>query len=57
MKSIWKNTQQPSETYSPKTEQKRNEAFRLLDELERELARKQALRAVLKELSDPQDSW
>jgi hypothetical protein len=37
-------TAKNSAPYSPKTEQDRNEAFRLLDEFEKELARRVAFR-------------
>jgi len=38
-----------SKPYSPKTEQERNEPFRLLDEFEKELARQVAFREAVVE--------
>ena len=42
-----KNNEQDSMPYVPKTDEERNEAFRLLGELESESARQQAFREVL----------
>ena len=42
-----KNNEQDSTPYVPKTDEERNEAFRLLEELERESARQQAFREAL----------
>jgi hypothetical protein len=42
-----KNNRQDSTPYVPKTDEERNEAFRLLDELLKELGREEALRREL----------
>ena len=41
-----KNAEQNSPPYSPKTEEEKEEAFRLSDELERELARHGSIKRV-----------
>jgi hypothetical protein len=47
MNNTSKNTEQNSTPYLPKTEQEQAEAFKLLDELERELAKEEAFREVV----------
>jgi hypothetical protein len=44
---VSKNNEQDSTPYVPKTDEERNEAFRLLEELEKESARQQAFREAL----------
>jgi hypothetical protein len=47
MKDTSNATKESFSQYSPQTEQEKAEAFRLLDELQRESARQDALREVL----------
>jgi hypothetical protein len=49
MSDTSKNSEQKSTIYLPQTDEEKAEAFRLLDELESELAREDALRELLSE--------